>query len=128
MNANEVLLGFTGKHDLKRVNLSHLSFIEAPLNFKPTYKYDVGTNIYDSGPKQRIPSWTDRILYVPSADLHCIAYNCDNSIMTSDHKPVYASFMVPVQLFVSLDENQNAVLPTDLSPKFTSESQVCRIM
>jgi hypothetical protein len=38
-------------------------FTEAPLAFQPTYKYDAGTNVYDTSEKQRIPSWTDRVLW-----------------------------------------------------------------
>lgn len=57
-------------------------FHEAPITFVPTYKFDVRTPgmpppskpassaqvlpphlAYDTGPKQRVPSWTDRILY-----------------------------------------------------------------
>lgn len=104
------------------------NFVEAPLNFKPTYKFDRGTDIYDSGPKRRIPSWTDRILYKPSEHVACIAYNSDPSISTSDHKPVYASFVVNVSTFATIDENENLVLTNPTEVKFTSESQVCTIM
>jgi hypothetical protein len=38
-------------------------FAEGPLLFRPTYKLDRGADAYDSGPKRRIPSWTDRILF-----------------------------------------------------------------
>lgn len=38
-------------------------FSEPIINFAPTYKYDVGTNVYDTSDKLRTPSWTDRILY-----------------------------------------------------------------
>lgn len=31
---------------------------EGPLLFRPTYKYDVGTDDYDTGEKHRIPAWT----------------------------------------------------------------------
>lgn len=38
-------------------------FVEPIIDFAPTYKYDVGTNVYDTSDKLRTPSWTDRILY-----------------------------------------------------------------
>lgn len=40
-------------------------FTEGPLYFRPTYKLDVGVDRYDSGPKRRVPAWTDRVLFKP---------------------------------------------------------------
>ena len=36
---------------------------EHPIQFRPTYKYDPGTDNFDTSSKQRIPSYTDRIVY-----------------------------------------------------------------
>ncbi|PVU87123.1 hypothetical protein BB559_006220 [Furculomyces boomerangus] len=39
------------------------SFSEAIVSFPPTYKFDVGTNDYDTSEKRRVPAWCDRILF-----------------------------------------------------------------
>eukprot|EP01062_Namystynia_karyoxenos_P069916 TRINITY_DN65330_c0_g1_i1.p1 TRINITY_DN65330_c0_g1~~TRINITY_DN65330_c0_g1_i1.p1 ORF type:complete len:1099 (+),score=303.75 TRINITY_DN65330_c0_g1_i1:99-3395(+) len=38
-------------------------FAEAQIVFPPTYKFDEGRDTYDSSRKQRMPSWTDRVLW-----------------------------------------------------------------
>lgn len=43
--------------------LSFQYFEEGEINFLPTYKYNNGTNEYDTSENARIPAWTDRILY-----------------------------------------------------------------
>lgn len=88
-------------------------FMEAPITFQPTYKFDVekiespsifgfepNLNQYDTSKKQRIPSWTDRILYKSRKQFSIfgmamiffpqIKYKIYNSCMdlhVSDHKP-----------------------------------------
>ena len=76
-------------------------FQEAPLTFLPTYKFDPGTNVYDTSKKCRIPAWTDRVLWkIPatcdSADVMVEYYHSVEDICTSDHKPVFAIFRVMV--------------------------------
>jgi hypothetical protein len=93
---------------------------EPPLNFRPTYKLDIGADTYDSGSKQRIPAWADRILYVKSDGLSCTAYDSDTSLKTSDHRPVFASFEASID--ISADSNER------VHPTFTAESQVCSMM
>lgn len=39
------------------------NFIEGPICFPPTYKYDVFSDDYDTSEKQRAPAWTDRVLW-----------------------------------------------------------------
>lgn len=31
---------------------------EGPLLFRPTYRYDIGVDTYDTSEKMRIPAWT----------------------------------------------------------------------
>ena len=48
----------------KKQKAFHEGWKEGPINFLPTYKYDVGRiGAFDSSEKQRSPSWCDRILY-----------------------------------------------------------------
>ncbi|KAF7237232.1 72 kDa inositol polyphosphate 5-phosphatase [Varanus komodoensis] len=43
--------------------LKEMGFQEAPILFRPSYKFDVGQDTYDSTSKQRTPSYTDRVIY-----------------------------------------------------------------
>jgi phosphatidylinositol-bisphosphatase len=96
---------------------------EPPLNFRPTYKLDIGRDTYDSGPKKRIPAWTDRILHTEKG-LTCTAYDSDTSLKTSDHRPVFASF----EALIDVDGVPNLPIHNRQQPAFSSESQVCTIM
>jgi phosphatidylinositol-bisphosphatase len=63
--------------------------------FPPTYKFKFGTNDYDTV-SQRVPSYTDRILYRSKrpAHIHSLQYNWVPKMKTSDHKPVFSLFDV----------------------------------
>lgn len=69
-------------------------FKEGVLGFAPTYKYDVGTVVYDTSEKQRVPAWTDRVLY-RGAGIELLEYGRGEQLM-SDHRPVRAVFTVPI--------------------------------
>eukprot|EP01132_Coremiostelium_polycephalum_P002758 gene2758-3432_t len=83
-----------------------IGYKEEPLNFAPTYKYDVGTQIYDTSEKNRTPSWCDRILYRGDT-LKQINY-CRHELMESDHRPVSALFLLEAKEYIpSADGSRN---------------------
>lgn len=124
-NMHDVMLANDQLTCARKAGAVFQGFTEPPLGFRPTYKYDLNSSLYDSGSKARIPAWTDRVLYSasPSAAT-CLAYNSEDSVRTSDHRPVYASFLVALPGYVQLDaQGRPTRLPAAV--KFTSESQVC---
>lgn len=88
-------------------------FQEGPLNFQPTYKFDVNSNDYDSSAKKRKPAWTDRILWrltpqtsspqEPEEDgefslkVRQDLYTSCMEYSISDHKPVVGLFTLELQ-------------------------------
>lgn len=92
-------------------------FEEGPITFPPTYKYDPGTQNFDSSSKQRTPAYTDRILFKGKAqtrgyirrvshestnshkdgNIECLIYDSVPSICTSDHKPVWGVFRTTIR-------------------------------
>jgi hypothetical protein len=38
--------------------LAFPGYEEGPILFRPTYKYNVGTDEYDTSEKMRVPAWT----------------------------------------------------------------------
>ena len=91
-------------------------FHEDEINFLPTFKYDKNSALYDTSKKQRVPSYTDRILFSineghPVEDYQLPAphkqrvngnqvfvdfYNRRESLF-SDHRPVLGVFKVAVR-------------------------------
>ena len=86
---NDQLYGATKK---KEIDLD--DFYEGKINFMPTYKFLDGTNEYDY--TERVPGWTDRILYRSNnlSDIILCKYSSITDVKTSDHKPVYAIFKI----------------------------------
>lgn len=68
-------------------------FNELPLTFYPTYKYDVGTDNYDTSEKKRAPAWCDRLLYRGIGKVKQTDYR-RWEVKASDHRPVSGSFMI----------------------------------
>ena len=75
-------------------------FNEGLINFPPTYKYDVGSDVYDTSEKARTPSYTDRILWrsiIPDVRTNQLYYG-RAEVKTSDHRPVSAMFDVEIEI------------------------------
>eukprot|EP00956_Cyclotella_meneghiniana_P019872 scaffold34547_cov69-Cyclotella_meneghiniana.AAC.4 len=102
-------------------------FEEGPLTFKPTYKYQPGTDLYEQRPdkKLRAPAWCDRILWLAQDPGHVAQLNYLRSeLNVSDHKPVMSTFLLTIkdvilsrreevykEVMKLLNEFENASLP-----------------
>lgn len=111
-NYLEKLLGYDQLSQEINTGVVFNGFKEPTIKFRPTYKYDHGTDTYDSSEKARTPSWTDRIVY-KGDNLRPLAYS-DASLVLSDHKPVYAAYRAKVDF---VDES----IKTELTKKLYLE-------
>lgn len=80
------------------------AFIESPITFAPTYKYDVGTDDYDTSDKKRSPAWCDRILYRGLGRVKQLDYR-RHEVRASDHRPVSAAFKIRAKTVLSQERN-----------------------
>jgi endonuclease/exonuclease/phosphatase family metal-dependent hydrolase len=95
---------------------------EGAITFAPTYKYDVGTDIYDTSEKARSPAYTDRVLYKVAADAHVGVQLLDYSraeLKASDHRPVRALFRVGVRY---VDERKKRAISVAVRREIMSAS------
>lgn len=119
--------------DLDQLNIERAAgrvfdgFEEGPLNFRPTYKYQPGTDVYEQRPdkKLRAPAWCDRILWMAQEPKHVRQLTYARSELNiSDHKPVYSTMAITIkdvvqskreavyeQVMRLLDQFENQSLP-----------------
>uniref|UniRef100_A0A7E4ULU9 IPPc domain-containing protein n=1 Tax=Panagrellus redivivus TaxID=6233 RepID=A0A7E4ULU9_PANRE len=80
-------------HQVLKKKLIFEDFTEPEIKFSPSYRFKVGTCLYDHA---RAPSWCDRILVkqynLPYTNL---VYDLDIPVQVSDHLPVYATYEIP---------------------------------
>ena len=71
-------------------------FAEGKISFEPTFKFDRETGEYDTSHKQRIPAFTDRILFKP-VGTRVLEYASVAHAQHSDHRPVHGTFRINMQ-------------------------------
>jgi len=73
-----------------------VNFQEAEIAFQPTFKVYPGEPL--NYQVKRSPAWCDRVLWRSAfgfeGDMRCLRYGNALSIQTSDHKPVFAEYVV----------------------------------
>ena len=72
------------------------TFRESQISFAPTYKYDVGSDRYDTSEKRRAPAWCDRILYRGAGKVKQLDYR-RHELRVSDHRPVSGLFKMRIK-------------------------------
>ena len=77
----------------KKKNSNFADIVEGKLNFRPTYRYDINTNDYDTSKKNRVPAWCDRVLWRYNDIINQMLYERADYKM-SDHRPVYSFFEI----------------------------------
>ncbi|KAM9383339.1 synaptojanin-2 [Phaethornis superciliosus] len=120
----KTLLEFDQLQQQKSSGKIFKDFHEGTINFGPTYKYDVGSEAYDTSDKCRTPAWTDRVLWwrkklpfektageinLLDSDMNAenkvrhtwtpgaLMYYGRAELQASDHRPVLAIVEVEVQ-------------------------------
>jgi len=130
-------------HLLKRDQLSRErnagrtlhSLTEAPIEFPPTYKYDVDrySKLTSEEPdtwywaKHRQPSWCDRILYssyLSTSAVKMLSYSCMPLQPSSDHRPVGLAVQLDMQRAES--QSQDYKSPFSLNSQWKSQRSAAR--
>lgn len=82
-------------------------FQEGKITFAPTFKLDpFSFQTYDTSSKQRIPAWTDRILFSsnPPHTVKVLEYDSLPHATHSDHRPVYGTFLLQKRNNIALSK------------------------
>ncbi len=98
-------------------------FEEGALTFPPTYKYQPGTDVYETRAekKLRAPAWCDRVLWRAASKESVRLLNYRRAALNpSDHKPVSASFSCSLRKVV---ESRERVVFQELIATLNAQAQ-----
>ena len=90
-----------------------MGYQEGSITFRPTYRYDPGTNNWDTSEKSRTPAWTDRILW-KGENIKQTVYRSHEKLMVSDHKPVSSLFQTGIKV---IDRERRQKIKEDIMKK-----------
>jgi len=92
------LLRYDQLRDQRNKRAVFEEFVEETITFMPTYKYDPGTDNFDTSEKCRVPAWCDRVLWKTRIGVQCLDYRSHPVHKLSDHKPVSAVLLVQTRV------------------------------
>jgi hypothetical protein len=97
------MLGFDQLKKEMMTKRAFANFVEGDISFPPTFKYDKGSDDFDTSEKARPPAWTDRILFHSNNSTECdkllsLEKYDSLDVRHSDHRPVYAKFRLQVPI------------------------------
>ncbi|KAJ7387359.1 positive regulation of renal water transport [Desmophyllum pertusum] len=118
-------------YKVKKAGKCFVNFHEGELTFPPTYKYNPGTDEWDTeSGKYRKPAWTDRVLWQESEEkkntVRLESYTSHQAYQTSDHRPVGASLVVELNdSLSSMEDPMSWKLDLMSLPWYGNEDGLC---
>uniref|UniRef100_A0A6A7FUV4 phosphoinositide 5-phosphatase n=2 Tax=Hirondellea gigas TaxID=1518452 RepID=A0A6A7FUV4_9CRUS len=123
-NEYKTLLSLDQLNIQKGIGRVFKGYNEGEITFRPTFKYDLNTDNWDSSEKARQPAWCDRVLWAGEG-IQQVIYRSHMQLKISDHKPVSSIFHSQVkvidvasyrrvheEVMKQLDKMENDLLPS----------------